>query len=115
MRTITTWADLKSAIITERAGTHLSAHHDRLIEFNDRPLSELCVFVIVEPTDRLDDLQTRLNRPLHPPPWEYAELTNGWFELVLITGDDGFGFVVLVEDHPGNDGELLAYCRAMIT
>lgn len=115
MITITTWPDLRAAIELHRAGAILSAHADRFQEFDDQPLADLCEFIIVEPGDRFADLQAKLGRSLDPPPWEYADRSGGFYELVLITGDDGFGFVVLVEDRPETDPALLDHCRALTT
>lgn len=111
MLSITTWSDLRAAIKNHPATPILQAHAERLEEFGDQPLGELCEFILVEPTDTLADLATRLGRALHPPPWEYVERSNGWYELVLVTGDDGFGFVVLV---PEGNQSLLDYCTTLI-
>ena len=111
MITIKTWPDLRAAIETHPAREILSAHAGRLEEFGDQPLAELCEFILVEPTDTIADLETKLGRALHPPPWEYVDRSNGWYELVLVTGDDGFGYVVLVEDRPQ---ALLDYCKTLI-
>lgn len=112
MLTITTWPDLGAALESGPAAKILRSHAERLREFGDMPLSDLCEFIIIEPTDRLADLERRLDRSLHPPPWEYVDQTDGWYELVLVTGDDGFGYVVLVEDRSDHDKDLLTYCRA---
>ena len=109
---ISKWPDLRAAIATHPAGEILSDHGSRLEEFADQPLGELCEFILVEPTDTLADLAKTLGRALHPPPWEYVEKSNGWYELVLVTGDDGFGFVVLIPD--GNQ-TLLGYCATLIS
>ena len=112
MLSITTWSDLRAAIENHPAATILQAHAERLEEFADQPLGELCEFIFVEPTDSLPDLATKLGRALHPPPWEYVEKSDGWFEFVLVTGDDGFGFVVLV---PDSNRALLDYCEPLIS
>ena len=113
MITIRTWPDLRDAIETHPARDILGAHADRLEEFDDQPLNELCEVIILEPADTLTDLERKLGRALHPPPWEYVELTDGWYEFVLIISDDGFGYVLLVEDRPDGNQALLDYCRAL--
>ncbi len=110
MITIKTWPDLRAAIETHPAREILVAHADRLEEFGDQLLAELCEFILVEPTDTIADLETKLGRALDPPPWEYVDRSDGWYELVLVTGDDGFGYVVLIEDRPQ---VLLAYCKSL--
>ena len=113
MFTITTWPELRAAIETHPARKILGSHADRLEEFDDQPLSELCQIVLVERTDTLTDLETKMGRALHPPLWEYVERTDGWYEFVLIISDDGFGYVLLVEDRPDGNQALLDYCRAL--
>ena len=108
---IKTWPDLRAATKTHPAREILVAHAGRLEEFGDQPLAELCEFILVEPTDTIADLETKLGRALHPPPWEYVDRSNGWYELVLVTGDDGSGAVVLIEDRPQ---ALLDYCKTLI-
>lgn len=110
MLSITMWSDLRAAIENHPAATILQAHAERLEEFGDQPLAELCEFILVEPTDTIADLETKLSRALHPPPWEYVDRSDGWYELVLITGDDGFGYVVLV---PNGNQALLDYCNSL--
>ena len=114
MLSITTWSDLRTAIENHPATTILQAHAERLEEFGDQPLGELCEFILAEHTDTLEDLATKLGRALHPPPWEFVDRSGGWYELVLVTGDDGFGFVVLVEDHADGNQALRDYCATLI-
>lgn len=115
MIVITTWDQLRCAIATgPSTGTAsiLGAHAGRLDGFVDQPLAELCEILIIEPPDRLADLEARLSMSLHLPPWEYVDRVDGWFELVIVTGQDGFGHVVLIPDQPDTDPDLLAICRA---
>ncbi|MXO52372.1 hypothetical protein GRI42_13760 [Erythrobacter gaetbuli] len=112
MRTITTWAGLHSEIETG-AANNLAALRDRLSGSSDQPLNELCLVVLVELGDRFSDIEGVLQHTLHPPPWEYVDCAGGWFELVLVTGDDGFGYVVLVPDQAAIDPEILEYCRSL--
>ena len=114
MRTITTWAGLHSEIETG-AVNNLAALRDRLSDFSDQPLNELCQIILVEPGDRFSDVEGVLQHTLHPPPWEYVDCAGGWFELVLVTSDNGFGHVVLVPDEAAIDPEILEYCRTLTT
>ncbi len=65
------------------------------------PLSGLCRVQILEPGDTLPERS-----------WECINLASGWFELVAIESDDGFGLVVFVPDQPNIAAEVLAFCRA---
>lgn len=113
MITIRTWPDLRGAIETHPAREILGTHADRLEEFDDQPLNELCEVIILDPADTLSGLERKLGRALNPPPWEYVQLTDGWYEFVLIISDDGFGYVFLVEDRTDGNQALLDYCRAL--
>lgn len=45
------------------------------------------------------------------PSWEYITHHPGWHELVYVTGDDGSGVILFIEDAEGVDPALLALCR----
>lgn len=45
------------------------------------------------------------------PSWEWVMRHEGWFELVYVLSDDGFGWVVLIQDDEATDADLLAVCR----
>jgi hypothetical protein len=111
MNIIRTWEELAKAL----ASPHHPAVHqiltdtrDRLEEFNDQPLSELCTILLLQPPDTLAALEQALGFPFEPTQAEYISRTDGWWELVFVTGDDGFGFVVLIEDRPDADRALLS-------
>lgn len=95
MITLTTWEALEAY---PHAHTVLS---ERLVDFRDLPLSDLCRVQILEPGDALPDLL-----------WEYVKHDGGWYELTAIESDDGFGLVVFVPDQPDIDPDVLAFCRA---
>ena len=105
MITLDTWAGLKAALASDLAPAAkaiLTATQQRLESFNDLPPSELCTILILEAGDRLE---------LDPADAEYIAHEDGWWELVFILSDDGFGTVVLVEDTPEADQALLEHCR----
>jgi hypothetical protein len=115
MTRIDTWEQLAKALaspLPRPAKAVLSATCDRLEEFRDQPLGELCVILILQPPDTLAALEQALGFPFEPTQAEYIDHHDGWFELVFVTSDDGNGFVVLLEDHPDTDQTLLAACRA---
>lgn len=108
MITITTWEAL-------RAHPHAnSLLTDRLADFRDQPLSDLCKVLILEPGDTLVLLERGLGQKLHPPPWEYLQLQDGWYEFAIIESDDGHGVVVLIPNQPDVDPLLLELCRTHI-
>lgn len=114
MITIDTWHGLETALASSLPPAALSVLNNtaaRLEDYRDQPLSELCTILILEPPDRL----VELGFPFEPTQAEYIDHHDGWYELVFVTGDDGNGFVVLVEDHPDGDQTLLDLCRAQQT
>ena len=77
-------------------------------EFDDMALHELVTFVVVEAGDSLQDLEGQLG--VASPP-ELTEEHAGYFELVFILSDDGFGIEVFIPKHPGIDPQLLELCE----
>jgi hypothetical protein len=106
MMKIDTWQGLATALaspLDPAVQQVLTDTRDRLADFNDQPLSELCSILILEPDDRLE---------LDPTSAEYIAYADGWFELVFVLSDDGWGTVAIVEDRPDGDQTLLDHCRA---
>jgi hypothetical protein len=106
-----TWEGLRSALASTlhpAANQVLAATAERLAEYNDQLLGELCTILILQPPDTLAALEQALGFPFEPTQAEYISCTDGWWELVFVTGDDGFGFVVLIEDRPDADRALLS-------
>jgi hypothetical protein len=117
MITISTWGELARALdspLDSTARATLSAHRDRLAEYGDYDLSELARFAILEPGDQTTALEqaSGIRIFVDPPTWESIDDLGGWFELVWVLSDDGFGWVVLVPDCPGTDRALLRLCRS---
>jgi hypothetical protein len=101
----------------------LEAHYKRLAEYDGYSLAELAIFIVVLPSDTLHDIQEAL--PGHLLGVEGGEATfaiqpeiaqqhEGFFELVFVLSDDGFGLVLLVSMAEGTDPTLLAACRRHI-
>lgn len=98
---------------------------DQLSEHDGYDLSQLAHFVVVQAGDCLCCVEAELgfsplanfvddaryNEPGFTPSFEWIEDHSGWFELVFVLSDDGFGVVLLVEESEGVDPELLALCR----
>jgi hypothetical protein len=45
------------------------------------------------------------------PSFDWLERHDGWFELIFTVGNDGFAFVVFIQDAEESDPELLRFCR----
>lgn len=83
-------------------------------------LADLTNIVVIEPGDSeadIDDaigfspLVSRIDGIRHQPDWDWIEKHEGYWELVYTVSNDGFAFLVLVQDAPGVLPELLALCR----
>lgn len=88
-------------------------------------LLDLGPILVIEPGDTEADIISEIgfsplvNRvdgekfpsPAFTPNWECITLTDGWFEQVYVTCDDGSGVMIFVPDDDRIDGDLLALCR----
>ncbi len=88
-------------------------------------LSDATHFLVIQPGDTMATVKQEVGfTPLtnlsdgssygsadFTPSWEWIENHYGCFELVYIVSNDGFAFVLIVEDRPGVDPALLALCR----
>lgn len=97
----------------------------QLTEYDDYDLSELAHFLVVQQGDTAIEVEAELGFPVltnfvdgrrfgdpdFEPSWEWLEDHGGWFEIVFVLTDDGFGWVLFVEDRAGVDPELLGLCR----
>lgn len=89
-------------------------------------LGDLVHFLVVQPGDTFDAIdaelgfspivnfvdESRYGEPDFMPSWEWIERHNGWFELAFVLSDDGFGWIVFVQDADGVDPELRAMCNS---
>jgi hypothetical protein len=53
----------------------------------------------------------RFPSPAYLPPFDFLERHDGWFELIQTVANDGFAFVIFIEDVEEGDPELLNLCR----
>lgn len=98
----------------------------QLTDYDHDDLSDLACFLIVQEGDTAAAVEAelgfsvltnfvdgrRFGDPEFTPSFEWLEDHGGWFELVFVLTDDGFGWVLFVEDRAGVDPELLALCHA---
>lgn len=88
---------------------------------------ELGCFVAVEPGDTAEDLEAEIGFSVmrglfddmpfgnedFSPGFEWAEAhPEGFYELVYIISDGGFGYDIFIANQPGVDPGLLAMCQA---
>lgn len=98
---------------------------DRIHDTEATDLLDLTHIVVVEARDRDEDLvdelgMSLLTNPLDgarfgmrgfEPLFDWIEDHNGWYELVITVGNDGFAYVVFIESAAGADPRLMDLCR----
>jgi len=103
----------------------LTKRVEQLTEDGDADVGEFAHFLVVRPGDTPFDVETELGfsiltnlvdgarhgSPDFEPSWEWIMRHGGWFELVYVLSDDGFGWVVFIQDDEATDADLLAVCR----
>lgn len=99
---------------------------DMLSEFSDYDLSQLAHFIIVEPGDTLEEIESELGfSPFvnfvdgakfgdHAfiPSWEWLIAHGPWFETVFARSDAGVGINLLVPNSLDVEPQLLALLNA---
>ncbi|WP_225011263.1 hypothetical protein [Novosphingobium percolationis] len=114
MLTITNSAEMARVLSTLTDTTLkriLTDRVEQLAEYDGYDLGELAHWLIVQPGDTLDTIETALG---FSPVTSLAEVLSdhgGWFEAVLILSDDGFGWCMLVPDDPAVPLDLLELFR----
>ena len=84
---------------------------ERVAEWSDYPefdLNELVWVVILDPCDGFTDLQSTLPAIDQPP--DAFDVHPGWFELVYVLSDDGFGAVLFIPRVDGLDPAVVDLC-----
>lgn len=110
----------------------------RLIEKRVAEINECCpwdsdelgYFISVEVGDTAEDLAAEIGFSVlrgllddvpfghedFSPSFEWAEIhPEGFYELVYIVNDAGFGYDIFITNQPGVDPDLLAMCQAYAT
>jgi hypothetical protein len=99
-------------VINDAAALEAEANPDlRAILSRYADVLELAtIYIVVGPADTVAALAEKRLRPLAD--WEFIKVNpGGWYEVVVITCDDGAGDVILIPDRAGIDPALLNLCR----
>ncbi len=56
-------------------------------------------------------LVSRIDGIRNQPDWDWLERHEGWWELLYTVGNDGFAYILLVEDAEGEPSALASLCR----
>lgn len=125
---INTDAALASALelpIDSRLKELLQRRRAVLDEF-DLPLEAMAKFLVVEPNDGLDRIETELGfsitydrvscssfgSPGFTPSWEWVLEHDHCYEIVFVLSDDGYSVVLFAQKLPGIDADLLTLLTA---
>lgn len=110
----------------------------RLIEERVQEINEVCEwdadelgpFIVFEPGDTVQALEaeigfpvlrnlyddTPFGKPGFSPAFEYAAAhPEGYYELVYIVSDGGYGYTLYIANRPGVDAALLVMCQTYAT
>lgn len=112
MRVIRSLADI-DAIADPELRQLIQQSADQLLgqfEPSEYSLQELGFFIVVEPGDTINELDEQLGRSILDTTPEIVLEHPGWYQLVFIISDDGFGAEVFVPKS-GADPGLIALCR----
>lgn len=89
-------------------------------------LESLTVVVVIQPDDTEAEVVAELgfspttnpitaihyDDPEFEPYWAWLDRAGSWFQLVHTISNDGFAFVLLIEDSESQFPDLVAMCRA---
>lgn len=98
---------------------------DRLSDARALGLADLTHIVVIQPGDTEEALRQELGwSPLENPIdgdrfgtatflpfWPWLQNLGGWYELLHPVGNDGFAYILLIENVEGALAGLLAMCR----
>lgn len=99
---------------------------DRLGDAHAVGLADLTHIVVIQPGDTEQAIRQELDwSPLENPIdgdrfgttnflpyWPWLQDLGGWYELLHPVGNDGFAYILLIENTEGVPADLLAMCRA---
>jgi hypothetical protein len=98
---------------------------DRLHDAEIIGLEKLTHVIVVEPGDNERDILEEIGwspvvNPIDGsrfgstdfiPFWSWLQDLGGWYEMILTVGNDGFAFILLIEDADSALPDLLQLCR----
>lgn len=94
----------------------------RAILGDNLPFNEMAQFVVVQPGDTIDAIESAIDWPLRPdlacgvPQWEWVLVHDDFaLETVIVTDDAGYAIVLFVQIAEGMDPELMGMLRAFCT
>lgn len=93
----------------------------RSILGDELPFADMAHFVVIEPGDTINDIETAIRWPVRPdidtgtPTWEWVMDHGFCYETVFVLSDDGYAVVLFVQVVKGMDPELMGMLRAFCT
>lgn len=97
--------------------------HSRSCPYGD--FTDLTHILVVEPGDTEAQIRdevgfspminpydgSRYRSPAFHPFWDWLRALPGFFEMIVAVGNEGYAYVLLIEDADGVDEDLLSLCR----
>lgn len=98
---------------------------DRVHDWTATDLLNLTHLLVVQPGDTEDELMeavafSPLVNPLDgrrfgskgfEPCWDWLERHDGYYEMIVTVGNDGFAYILMIEDSAGIDPQLRQLCQ----
>ena len=118
MLNLPTMADLQAAAKTATCLKLKILLADRLADTVKCGLQNMTHILVVEAYDEEDQivdaigfspLVSRIDGERNSPDWDWLERHEGWWELLYAVGNDGFAYIILVQDDP--QSPLAQLCR----
>lgn len=122
MLVIRTAEDMDSALSAPLATTvkdRLAAQREYLLDYPDHAFEELGVFVVVQPGDRMIDLNQvtafrLVERDRFTIEAELVERYGNFLEVLFVLSDDGFGLILYVPLQPDTDPVIVQACQTLV-
>jgi hypothetical protein len=83
----------------------------RVREWAEDGFLDLTVLLVLEPSDAEAAIVGALGFSLHDGPLDWVQFHHGFYEAMVVVGNDPFAYFLIVPDLPGVNADLLELCR----
>lgn len=100
-------ADPELRQLIQQSADHLLSQ----FEPGEYSLEELAFYIVVEPQDSIADIDREIGRAILETTPELVVDHPGWYQLVVVLSDEGYGVEVFIPKAPAIHPELIAMCQ----